>query len=119
MVDLLLVCFINQLIYIFQFEYWSADGGVKMHAAHAKSGEPPVKLVTTVYGDKPVDPISVTDFFELNERRYRYQQAYGEYWNGTAAHTRSGRPVDAVIMPTYPGSSFRPGEGLYFGQYRS
>ncbi|KAI0031973.1 amidase signature domain-containing protein [Vararia minispora EC-137] len=95
-------------------ELFVADGGAKIHEAHTRSGEPPNSLVTGIFGKTAIEPMSLADFFDVNERRYRYQQAYTEYWNSTARLTKSGRPVDAVILPTFPGSSFRPGDGLYY-----
>lgn len=61
-------------------------------------------------------PVStVNDLWTIQQQRYDYQVRYLEYWNSTAACTRSGQPVDAIIAPTSPTTAYRPSEGMYFG----
>ena len=68
------------------------------------------------FGEAPRSGLSVPELFAANERRYEYQQAYARYWNGTAKITKSGRPVDFVLLPAFPAPCFRPGQsGLYLG----
>lgn len=69
------------------------------------------------YGEKlghlPVG--TVNDLWTIQQQRYDYQVRYLEYWNSTAACTRSGQPVDAIIAPASPTTAYRPSEGMYFG----
>ena len=63
-------------------------------------------------------PFDVAKLWALNERRYAYQAKYAEYWEESATKTKSGRKVDAVLLPAAPTASFRPGEGIYPGELR-
>jgi hypothetical protein len=40
-----------------------------------------------------------------------------EYWNETASHTGTGRPVDAIISPLAPFAAARPDMYDYIGTY--
>ncbi|KZV61548.1 amidase [Peniophora sp. CONT] len=95
---------------------YAEDGGEAMFKAHASSGEPPNQLVKDNFGEAPSKKLSATEFFALNERRYQYQQTYAKYWNDSSKLTKSGRPVDFIILPAFPANSFRPGQaGGYLG----
>ncbi|KAI0309924.1 amidase [Amylostereum chailletii] len=95
--------------------FLQADGRNTIHSILARAGEPPVKATVDVIGTKPGNPVSVLDLWNANTKRYTYQTKYAHFWNNTNKVTKSGQVVDAVIFPTYPGASFRPGNGLYFG----
>lgn len=43
------------------------------------------------------------------------QKAYMEYWNSTAALTKTGQPVDAIIAPPAPFAAARPDRYRYYG----
>ncbi|KZF19210.1 amidase [Xylona heveae TC161] len=96
---------------------FAADGGIDIHQALQQSGELPVPQLAVSYGEKlghlPVG--SVSDLWGTNQQKYNYQTRYLEYWNSTAARTRTGQPVDAIISPVAPTASYRPSEGMYFG----
>ena len=67
----------------------------------------------TKFGGIPVS--SVTSLWALQKRKYEYQERYLSYWRSSAQSTRSGRPVDAVLLPVAPSASVEPGKGAYFG----
>ena len=102
-------------------EVYTADGGRDIHTALARGGEPANLQLAASYGatrdTNGLTTLDVTDLWALNERRYAYQVKYAEYWNDSAKRTNSGRVVDAVLLPVAPSASFRPGEGVYSGEF--
>jgi len=96
---------------------FAADGGIDIHKALSDSGEPPVPELSVSYGEKVGTlPVSnINDLWALQTQIYDFQARYLAYWNSTAKTTKSGRVVDAVIMPVTPTASFRPTQGMYFG----
>lgn len=71
------------------------------------------------FGEAPRAGLSASELLAANERHYQFQQAYANYWNGTASLTKSGRAVDFVLLPAFAAPSFRPGEsGVYTGESR-
>jgi amidase len=46
-------------------------------------------------------PYTVRETWKLNLERERFRQAALMYWNATAARTSTGRPVDAIVTPTF------------------
>ncbi|KAI0314320.1 amidase signature domain-containing protein [Amylostereum chailletii] len=101
------------------WDVFSADGGADIHATLALASEVPIPQLATVYGVTAgatgMAPFDVERLWALNERKYAYQTAYAAYWNESGSKTKSGRPVDAVLLPAAPTASFRPGEGIYPG----
>ncbi len=53
----------------------------------------------------------------INILKRQYQKEYMEYWNSTASHTGTGRPVDAIISPLAPFAAARPDMYDYYGTY--
>ncbi|KAB8349500.1 hypothetical protein FH972_023526 [Carpinus fangiana] len=99
------------------FECLSADGGYDVHKTLAASGEPAIPQVAISYGtalgERPSK--SLNEWWALLQRKYAYQQRYLAYWNSTASSTRTGRPVDAVVLPLGPSASFEREKGFYIG----
>ena len=58
---------------------------------------------------------TVTAQWGVQVRKRDYQERYASYWQSTASLTRSGRAVDAVLMPLAPSASVEPGKGRYLG----
>jgi amidase len=90
-------------------ETWSFDGGADVHGAFALSGEDPAAQLSAHFGPAPVAEYTASRVAAVNVRKREYQRAYLEYWNGTAALTGTGRPVDGVIAPVAPYPAARPG----------
>lgn len=70
-----------------------------------------------MYGEKlgHLPPKTVNDLWDAQRRRDEYQAAYLSYWESTRDHTRTGRPVDAIITPVSPTVGYERGKGLYPG----
>jgi amidase len=43
----------------------------------------------------------VSETWKLNLERESFRTTALEHWNATAQQTKSGRPVDAIIAPTF------------------
>ncbi|KAK1993219.1 amidase [Colletotrichum falcatum] len=81
-----------------QHECYSADGGEDIRKAVAAGGEP---LMPGVRGFVDLGrPISVYEYWQLNKKKVAAQQSYHDMWDG--ARSPSGRPVDALLVPTMP-----------------
>ena len=73
--------------------------------------------IAAVYGSKPGHlPLkSLHESWQIATRRSEFQTSYLRYWKSTAQLTRTGQPVDFILMPTAPTASFLPGQALYPG----
>ncbi|KAH7370846.1 amidase signature domain-containing protein [Rhexocercosporidium sp. MPI-PUGE-AT-0058] len=96
---------------------FAADGGRDIHNVLNASGEPPVPQLSVSYGEKfgALPTSNINELWELQTAIYNYQARYLAYWNSTGGITKSGRKVDAIIIPASPTASYRPKEGMYFG----
>ncbi|KAH7399186.1 amidase, partial [Phaeosphaeria sp. MPI-PUGE-AT-0046c] len=78
--------------------YYSADGGEDVRRAVTDGGEPFLPHVQAFINRAP--SISVYEYWQLNKRKVKAQQAYMDLWNRT--RSPSGRPVDVLLLPTMP-----------------
>lgn len=76
-------------------EYYTADGGEDIRSAVQVGGEPFIPHVEKLVGRGSA--ISVSDYWQLNKRKWALQNAYMRKWDSVRG--RDGRVVDAVIMP--------------------
>ncbi|RFU26246.1 hypothetical protein B7463_g10088, partial [Scytalidium lignicola] len=81
---------------------WLFDGGADVHSVFAMTREPIEAGVIGTYGTKPVMQYTASRIAAVNIAKRKYQKEYMEYWNSTADHTGTGRPIDAVICPVAP-----------------
>ncbi|KAF9760611.1 hypothetical protein IL306_004230 [Fusarium sp. DS 682] len=81
--------------------YFTVDGGEDIRRDVEAGGEPFIPSVERLINRGK--PISVFDYWQLNKRKRELQQAYLEKWNNTLSKT--GKPVDAIIMPALPHSA--------------
>lgn len=81
-----------------QDEYYRADGGEDIRQALAEGCEPVLPHVQALIDRAP--PISVYEYWQLNKKKVAAQQAYHEMWD--AMRSKSGRPVDLLLVPTMP-----------------
>ena len=79
------------------------------------SGEPIAKSVAQIFGPNVAKQSTATEIAETNIAIWRFRKKYLNYWNSTTELTGTGRPVDAVIVPTYPYAGVIPGKLKYFG----
>ncbi|OAA65242.1 Amidase [Niveomyces insectorum RCEF 264] len=96
-------------------EAFTADGGIDIHHHIGLSGEPLQPRIQAMYGDKPSAPKTADALSAFNLRLGRYRKAYMDYWNSTAALTKSGAPVDAVLAPVAPHAALELGKALHIG----
>ena len=94
---------------------WVYDGGADIHDSFALSGEPMSENVAWIYTDKKREQMQASQIAANNVSKREYQKEYMEYWNSTAQHTKSGRPVDAFILPVGAAAATRPGATTYAG----
>lgn len=64
----------------------------------AEGGEPILPHVQALIDRAP--PISVYEYWQLNKKKVAAQRAYHEMWD--AMRSKSGRPVDLLLVPTMP-----------------
>jgi amidase len=86
----------------------------KVHAALGLVGEPMCAPVSSFYGIKK-EQYTASQISAINVLKRQYQKEYMEYWNSTASHTGTGRPVDAIISPLAPFAAARPDMYDYYG----
>lgn len=80
----------------------SQNGGVEVHDLIDETGEPLIEEVAAIYGAQRGDrePLSVEELYSQVLEFKQYCKDYEQAWNETAKHTRSGRMIDGVLMPT-------------------
>jgi len=65
------------------------------------SGEPIIPNIASVVDlDKP--PATVNEIWDLQLEKTAYQRKVLEVWNETSKRTKSGRVMDAFVMPIAP-----------------
>ncbi|KAF4980688.1 hypothetical protein FZEAL_3356 [Fusarium zealandicum] len=82
--------------------FYTVDGGEDIRREVEAGGEPLIPHVEKLVNRGK--PISVYEYWQLNTRKRNLQQAYLEKWNSIRS-TRTGRPVDALLMPVMPHSA--------------
>lgn len=77
------------------------------------SGE---QLVAEVLVGQETDPhANALQVAAINVQKREYQKLYMEYWNSTAEHTGTGRPVDGLLCPVAPHASVTRGKYKHYG----
>ena len=99
------------------FKTWTYDGGLDCRSAFALSGEPAAPQVASLYGADAANQSQVTasDVAATNVALRSWRKAYLDYWNGTAALTATGKPVDAFVCPLAPYAAARREMYNYYG----
>jgi len=96
-------------------KHWHLDGGADVHKAFALSGEPLVPAISARYGAAATTEVNASEIAALHRELRDYKKKYLDYWMSTVVQTRTGRPVDAVLMPTAPYAAARKGKFAYAG----
>lgn len=93
------------------YKIWSFDGGADCIADFKLSGEEaaPQALISEA------PQANASQIMAANIEKREAQKEYMEYWNSTAKHSGTGRPVDAVISPLAPFAAARPAMYTYYG----
>lgn len=96
------------------YKSWKYDGGKDIHKNFGISGEPMAPCVKINYGEKAWEEFTASQIAANNIAKREYQKKYMDYWNGTAALTSSGRPVDVVISAVAPFAGSLPNRFKYY-----
>lgn len=94
------------------FSSWIYDGGNDVRSAFALSGEPMSDQVS--FYESLSKEFTGSEIAATNVKLRQLKKEYLAYWNSTAAKSKSGRPVDAVITPLAPFPAARPGRYSYY-----
>lgn len=105
----------HQRLLDFTFKTWAYDGGKDIHNALALSGETISPQVAMSYGTEPREEFTGSQIAANNVQQRRFQKEYMDYWNSTASHTGTGRPVDGIITALAPYPAARPEGYKYYG----
>lgn len=82
------------------------------------SGEPFVPEIAKMFpGGKAKPSIPLLDFENATLSLKTFRSDYHKYWESTAEHTGTGRPVDAVLFPAGPHTAPLPGKSYWFSRY--
>ncbi|KAI0470770.1 amidase signature domain-containing protein [Xylariaceae sp. FL0804] len=94
---------------------WVADGGEEIRRDAGATGEPLPANVESMYRSgptsnaAPVQPSSVFETWQNQQRRAALAQRFLARWQATAARTGTGRPMDGLVMPSTPFPAVRHG----------
>ncbi|GAA5888238.1 hypothetical protein JCM16303_005311 [Sporobolomyces ruberrimus] len=90
---------------------FEADGGRDIAEAVALSGEPNLNGVLSPDSQE----LSTLEYWRLCLRRKQFITKQLASWESTSASTGTGRPIDALIAPTAPYTSFTHDSKQYIG----
>ncbi|KZL87493.1 hypothetical protein CI238_01401 [Colletotrichum incanum] len=77
-------------------QYYTADGGEDIRKDVLAGGEPLIPHVERLINRGK--PISIYEYWQLNKRKWKLQQAYLEKWQSIRS-AKTGRMVDIILMP--------------------
>ncbi|KAI1413850.1 amidase [Hypoxylon sp. FL1857] len=83
-------------------DFYTADGGEDIRRDVLAGGEPFIPHVEALVNRG--QPISVYEYWQINRRKVALQQAYLRKWNEIRS-PKTGKQVDAVLMPPMPHSA--------------
>ena len=82
---------------------WSADGGEEVRRDSDLSGESlPARIEDWLGHSSGLKPSTVFETWQNQHQRAILAQRWLERWQRSAEVTGTGRPIDALIMPTSP-----------------
>jgi amidase len=76
---------------------FSRDGGTELRGTAARYNEP---LLPETMVPSPGDTLSLLEYFEVARNIQSFRQKYLQRLDATRTMTRTGRPVDALILPS-------------------
>ncbi|EXJ79411.1 hypothetical protein A1O3_08913 [Capronia epimyces CBS 606.96] len=86
------------------FPLYFPTGGQEMREFLASSGEPMIPSVSKFL--ESAKCLSVPELMHYQREQKAYRNEYFKHWNATATQTSSGRPVDAILMPSMASAAF-------------
>ncbi|KAF4496733.1 general amidase [Fusarium agapanthi] len=91
--------------------YYSADGGEDVRRAISAGGEPFIPHIEAFVNRGT--PISVLEYWQLNQRKVAVQKAYHNMWESKKSPSR--RSVDVLLVPTMPHTAVPHGSCRWTG----
>ncbi|KAK9465689.1 amidase signature domain-containing protein [Lipomyces arxii] len=82
-------------------DFFTADGGKFLESQLEITGEPMSNAVQNG-GLYPCDKKGLSDFYAYSSVRAELQRDWLRYWEQTKLKTKSGLPVDALLLPIQP-----------------
>ncbi|KAK9454394.1 amidase signature domain-containing protein [Dipodascopsis uninucleata] len=79
-------------------DFFTVDGGAFLMSQLEITGEPLSKAVTNG-GMYPCEKKGISEFHAYSSVRAEIQRAWLKYWAATAKKTKSGEPIDALLLP--------------------
>jgi amidase len=90
------------------YKMWSADGGEEFQRDTDASGEPLHPQLEAWLGHSAkVKPMTVFETWQNQQSRTTLATAWLERWQATKTQTKTGRSIDALIMPSTPFPAIR------------
>ncbi|KZZ96756.1 Amidase [Moelleriella libera RCEF 2490] len=93
-------------------EFYAADGGEDIRSAIDEGGEPVIPHVQRLLD--AAEPITVYQYWQLNKRKWKLQQAYLDKWTSLRSE-KTGRQADVLLMPPMPHSAVPHGQCRWVG----
>jgi amidase len=93
-------------------EFFLSDGGLHCKKYASLTGEPffPAMEMYNTCKEK-----GVSELWDLHAERTTLTKNYLDRWAATASKTKSGKPIDAILMPVSPYSGVGNGKFRYVG----
>jgi amidase len=85
-----------------QDQYYTADGGEDIRRDVEAGGEPFIPHVEALVNKGK--PISVYEYWQLNNQKLAAQKRYLDLWNSTKS-TKTGKAIDILLTPVMPHSA--------------
>ncbi|RSL79804.1 hypothetical protein CEP51_007076 [Fusarium floridanum] len=99
------------------YKMWEADGGYEFQRDTDATGEPLQDFIEKWVGHSAgVKPQTAFEAWQNQHQRALLAEKFLNRWQRTAEQTSTGRPIDALIMPSTPFPAIRHGGG-YPWQY--
>ncbi|KAH7015942.1 amidase [Ilyonectria destructans] len=99
------------------YKMWEADGGYEFQRDTDATGEPLQDFIEKWMGHSAgVKPQTAIETWQNQHQRALLAEKFLNRWQRTAEQTSTGRPIDALIMPSTPFPAIRHGGG-YPWQY--
>ncbi|KAF7198401.1 Acetamidase [Pseudocercospora fuligena] len=96
-----------------------ADGGQEFQRDADASGEPlHFKIESWLGKTANVKPMTVFETWQNQHQRTQLAQKWSKRWEATVSETGTGRPIDALIMPSLPFPAV-PHDSLYTSSYNT
>ncbi|KXS98059.1 hypothetical protein AC579_7962 [Pseudocercospora musae] len=96
-----------------------ADGGQEFQQNADASGEPlHFKIEAWLGKTAKVKPMIVFETWQNQHKRAQLAQKWSKRWEATVPETGTGRPIDALIMPSLPFPAV-PHDSLYTSSYNT